>query len=337
MRRSVASMSGSSVASSAGTRSNDANAVWRRALRVERRDADQPVHAALAVEQPVRVATLDGERRGRDAGLGARLHLVDLDVEAAPLAPAGEHAQEHLGPVGGVGAAGTGVDLADRVALVVLAGEQRAQLELVELADETGDPLRDLGLDRVVTLLAAELVERLDVGEPLLEADDEVDVVLGPGQLAGHRPGGVGVVPEAGLARLHLELLDPRRGRIDAQVRARVGDAALEIGEVVGEVAHREPFGEGDDGARSAAVAELELLAAAAVAGLVAARGLVDPHRACWSPRPRRRRCPRPRPRAPARRPGRPRRRPASRRSPPPGPRRRCTAGCGPGSGARSR
>ena len=32
MRRSVGSISGSSASSSAGTQSNDANAVWRRAL-----------------------------------------------------------------------------------------------------------------------------------------------------------------------------------------------------------------------------------------------------------------------------------------------------------------
>ena len=32
MRRSLGSMSGSSASSSAGTQSNDANAVWRRAL-----------------------------------------------------------------------------------------------------------------------------------------------------------------------------------------------------------------------------------------------------------------------------------------------------------------
>ena len=124
-------------------------------VRVERRDPDQPVHAALAREQAVRVATLHDERRGRDAGLLAFLDLVDLEVEAAPLRPAREHAEQHLGPVLRVGTARAGVDLADRVALVVLAAEQRAQLELIELLRSLGDAFGDLTLDGVVALFAA--------------------------------------------------------------------------------------------------------------------------------------------------------------------------------------
>ena len=42
---------------------------------VERRDADEPVHAALAAEQAVGVPALDRERRGADPGLRARLRL----------------------------------------------------------------------------------------------------------------------------------------------------------------------------------------------------------------------------------------------------------------------
>ena len=60
--------------------------------------------------------------------------LQQLGLEASTLGPAHQHPQHHLGPVLRVGAAGAGVDLADRVALVVLAAEQRAQLELVEVA-----------------------------------------------------------------------------------------------------------------------------------------------------------------------------------------------------------
>ena len=133
MRRSPVSISGASAWSSAGTASNAANAVWRRALRVERRDADEPVHALLAGEHAVGVPTLHRERGRADPGLGALADVVDLDREAPALRPAREHAQQHLRPVLRVGAAGTRAHLADRVALVVLAGEQRAELEPVEL------------------------------------------------------------------------------------------------------------------------------------------------------------------------------------------------------------
>ena len=67
-------------------------------------------------------------------------HRVHLDGEAPPLGPAQIHPQQHLGPVLGVGAALPRLDLADCVALVVFAREQRPQLELVETA---GKPTQD--------------------------------------------------------------------------------------------------------------------------------------------------------------------------------------------------
>ena len=58
---------------------------------------------------------------------------VDLEPEAAALGPAAVHPQQDLRPVLGVDAAVFGVDLHDAVGLVVLAGEQAAQVELIEL------------------------------------------------------------------------------------------------------------------------------------------------------------------------------------------------------------
>ena len=235
----------------------------------------------LALEQTVRVATLDRERRRGDPRLGAGLHLVDLDGEAAPFRPAREHPQQHLGPVLRVGTARAGVHLADRVALVVLAREERAQLEPVELAGERGDAALDLGLLGVVALFARQLVQRLEVGEAAFEIVDELDVVADARHLGRHAPGGVGIVPEVGARGVGLEVGEPRPVRVDLQVGARIVDPAAEIGEVIGEVADGETGSRaGEIGEpRSAAVAELELLAAAAVAGLVAARRLLDPDR----------------------------------------------------------
>ena len=196
---------------------------------VERRDADEPVHAAFAREQTERVATLHRERGRAEAGFGAGRHLVDLDGEAAPLGPAQVHAQEHVGPVLRVGAARAGVDRADRVAVVVLAGEQRAQLQRVELTAERGDAGVDLLLDRVVALLARELGERLEVGDRAVELVDERDVFLELRELGVDLAGAVLVVPEVGLADLDLELPDPGRGRRRSsgrRARLRRGGAA---------------------------------------------------------------------------------------------------------------
>ena len=74
------------------------------------------MHALLGAEEPVGVLARGAERRRLDAGLLPRAGLEQLDLEAAPLGPAHQHAQHHLGPVLGVGAAGAGVDGHERVA-----------------------------------------------------------------------------------------------------------------------------------------------------------------------------------------------------------------------------
>ena len=51
--------------------------------------------------------------------------------------PAEVHAQEDLGPVGGVGATGAGVDSEDGVALVVFAGELKLEFAPLKLALES--------------------------------------------------------------------------------------------------------------------------------------------------------------------------------------------------------
>ena len=173
------------------------------------------------------------------------------------------HAQEHLGPVLGVGAALAGLDRHQGVALVVLAGEQGAQLELVEAAAEGGDRLGDLGLLALV-LLAGQLGERLGVlellGELVVAASrsavtaDSSPVTLRAASGSSQRSGRAASVSSCGrrLAQLvDAEVLrGPRRG----------GRAA--------------PSGRRRSHARSGspAVAQLELLAAAARAGRVAGR-----------------------------------------------------------------
>ena len=169
IRRSLGSISGSSESLERGNRVERRERGLASRVGVERRDANEAVDALLALEQAERVTTLHDEGRGRDARFRPLLDLVELDVEAAPFRPARVHAQQHLGPVLRVGAARTGVHLADRVTLVVLAREQRAQLELVEIGAQRHDTGVDLGLDRIVALLAAELEQRLDLGEALLE------------------------------------------------------------------------------------------------------------------------------------------------------------------------
>ena len=80
-------------------------------VRVVRRDAHQPMHAALALQPAIGVLALDQHRRRLDArGLAAV--LVDLlDLPALGVGIAHIHAPQHRGPVLALRAAGAGVDL----------------------------------------------------------------------------------------------------------------------------------------------------------------------------------------------------------------------------------
>ena len=80
-----------------------------------------------ALDRHLGVLALDLQGRRLDAGSLARALLEERHVEVAPLGPARVHAQEHLGPILRVDATCTRVNFEDRIALVVLAGEQTSQ------------------------------------------------------------------------------------------------------------------------------------------------------------------------------------------------------------------
>jgi hypothetical protein len=94
------------------------------------------VDACLGREQPVGVLALDAERRALYARLLTLLVLDDLGLEAAPLGPLQVHLEQHLGPVLRLRSARAGVDGADGIAGVVLAGEHHLGLGLGDLAPE---------------------------------------------------------------------------------------------------------------------------------------------------------------------------------------------------------
>ena len=81
-----------------------------------------------------------------------RSSSISSTVEAVALGPARVHAQEHLGPVAGLGAAGAGLDLEEGVAGVLRAAEHGPQLEVVELLLEPGQFLLQLGFEAGVLL-----------------------------------------------------------------------------------------------------------------------------------------------------------------------------------------
>jgi hypothetical protein len=179
-------------------------------LAVERADAHQAVHAALGLDVAVGVLALDDECRLGDARLVARLDVLDLDLEARALGPAVVHAEEHVGPVAGLGPPRPRLDGEERVVPVELACQEGRDLELVELVPHGRDRPQELPL---VNLALAgvrepkELEHHVGVVDLLLERDDGQDGPLERVQLGDVLLGALVVVPERGRAHLRLHRL----------------------------------------------------------------------------------------------------------------------------------
>ena len=79
------------------------------------------MRAALDAQGPVGIGGVDLEGDRLQARLLCVRGVEDLDGIVVPLGPPGVHAQEHLGEVGGIHAAGARADGDDGVARIVLA------------------------------------------------------------------------------------------------------------------------------------------------------------------------------------------------------------------------
>src|SRR6185312_13214977 len=181
---------------------------------IEGRDAHQAVDAGFGLEQTVGVVALDREGGRLDAGFLALLAVVERDLKAVALGPARVHAQQHLGPVLALGAAGAGVDGENRVERIVLAAEQGAGFDLVERAAELFDGV--LVVLKHGLALAGELAQGAEVvegaGELLVVVEQFLEAFAGTvdGLGAG------GVAPEVGGGGLLVERLElaVQRGRV---------------------------------------------------------------------------------------------------------------------------
>jgi hypothetical protein len=201
-------------------------------LVVERADPDQPVDAVLAAQRPERVGSADLEGGALQPGLLRVGGVEYLRRVAVPLRPPQVHAQEHLGPVRGVDPAGAGGELHDRLALVVLAGEQRPHLEAGDLPAELRQVLLDLG-DQIRVL---EVHAGLGVLEPATQALDAVDVGPHPGELARHALGPGLVAPQLRVTGLLLEVVQLLAQARHVEHRLDAGEGAVELLQLLGEV-----------------------------------------------------------------------------------------------------
>src|SRR5712692_5230315 len=186
-------------------------------VRVEGRDAHQPVHADFRLEPPVGVVAARDERGVLQARLLARLEVARLDLPAFALRVALIHPVEHLRPVLRFGAPGAGIDLHDGVEVVLGAAQHARQLEPLDALPRLarGDPRFRPRL--LVVRFLGQLMERERVLQPLLLAlergDRQLELALLPGEVLG----ALLVLPEAGLHALALDQLDARALPLDVK------------------------------------------------------------------------------------------------------------------------
>ena len=200
---------------------------------VKGRDPHQTVHAVLALQKAIGILALDGDGRGLDARLVTVFIVEDLVGELMPLRPAGVHPVEHLGPVLGLGAAGTGVEGQNGVVAVVLPGEERSHPGLLHLLLQGVEPVLEL-LEQfgVIGLLA-----HLAKGGEILPLVDEL---LLPGHLVLqlleallHLLGALQVVPESILGGLILQPGGLGAGAVDVQRRGELLQLRAQLPELL--------------------------------------------------------------------------------------------------------
>jgi hypothetical protein len=126
------------------------------------------------------------------------------------LGPAEVHPQEHLRPVGGLGAAGARADRQDRVLGVVLAGEEQERPLALELGAEGVGLAFDVRLGLGIGRVREQVQQLLEVGGALLQGSPEGDLVAQALGLANDLLRGALVVPEARLDGAGIQLRDAR-------------------------------------------------------------------------------------------------------------------------------
>ena len=172
---------------------------------VKGRDADQTVDAVFALQQAVGILALDGNNGRFDTGLVTFLVVQRFPSVAVTLRPAGIHPIEHLAPVLGLGAAGTGVELENNVVCVILTGEQRGHTDLFDLGFQRGELCFQFFQDLFILRLLAHLAQGGQILPGAHEFLEAVELVLKLLQAGLHLLRALQIVPEAVLRGLILQ------------------------------------------------------------------------------------------------------------------------------------
>ena len=201
-------------------------------LVVERTNTNQTVRTLLDREGAVHVLAMDDESSGLNTGLFSVGRVVNLDLMPVLVGPAQVHAHEHLGPVSGIHATGTGADVDDRLALVVRPRKHRSDLE----GFDVGTQLSAFGIGHLdgvgVALLFREFVHHGEIVEAPAQRVDLFLLRLRLRQCTGDLLRVVGVVPQRRVGGLGFQLPDPVGKLVDIDHLLNGGQRRVEFFEV---------------------------------------------------------------------------------------------------------
>ena len=200
---------------------------------VKRADAHEAVDAVFALEEAVGVLAFDHDRRALDAGLVAVEIVHELDGVAVALGPHVVHAVEHARPVLRLGAARAGVEGEDGVVRVILAGQQRLEPHGFERLLEAVKFALEVGQHRVVVLFDGHLAHGQHILPRAGELGVAIELVLERLDALLHALAVFGVVPEAVLRALFLELFDLVARLVEMQRAAQIVQRRAEVVELV--------------------------------------------------------------------------------------------------------
>ena len=177
--------------------------------RVERGFPHQAMHAGFGPQPAVGIGTVDLDRGALDAGDFAGALVDHGGRESAAIRPAQVHAQQHLRPVLGLGAARAGLDVQERATRIHLAGKHAHQLELPDALLELASVAIDF---RVAGLVALGLDELQQLGRLRQAASDLVEFTdrgREPGTLTAEFLRSLRLVPDRRVAELAIEFFQP--------------------------------------------------------------------------------------------------------------------------------
>ena len=192
---------------------------------VEGGNAHQAVDAALGLQQAVGILARDFHGHRLDPALGFQ-QVDDLNLAAAPLRPARVHAQQHGGPVAGLGAARPGVDGQEGRGGIPLLTQQLQEIELGEILLQLLQAAAQLRLHGLVLLLHRQLVHLLLIRHP---GPQRLPGLPTPPELLQHRQGALGalaILPELGVGGLDLQLGDLRLQGLRVKDASRIPRSA---------------------------------------------------------------------------------------------------------------